>query len=76
MTEKTEFRRLIKRAITAYSGGIGMVVFALVISLSHGAGLKPLLILLPLFAIVFGGITYQLIKELRALKREKPENRG
>jgi hypothetical protein len=72
MTEQTEFRRLIKRAITAYSGGVGMVVFALAISLSHGAGLKPLLILLPLFVIVFGGITYQLIKGIRALKRKDP----
>jgi hypothetical protein len=49
-----------------------MVVFALAISLSHGAGLKPLLILLPLFVIVFGGITYQLIKGIRALKRKDP----
>ncbi|QCP55085.1 hypothetical protein FAZ95_38770 [Trinickia violacea] len=67
-------KKLIKRAITAYAVGIGMVVFAAAISLSHGAGLKPLLILLPLFLFVFGGITYQLIKELRALNREKPRD--
>lgn len=73
MSEQTEFRKLIKRAITAYAGGVGMVVFALAISVSHGAGAKPLLILLPLFVIVFGGITYQLIKEIRALKRKDPK---
>ncbi|EUC17704.1 UNVERIFIED_ORG: hypothetical protein BDU10_7519 [Burkholderia sp. CF145] len=64
-------KALIKRAVFAYSGAIGLVVFALFISLRHGAGAKPLVILLPLFVIAFGGVTYQLVKELRTLAREK-----
>jgi hypothetical protein len=51
-------KALIKRAVFAYSGAIGLVVFALFISLRHGAGAKPLVILLPLFVIAFGGVTY------------------
>jgi hypothetical protein len=62
---------LIKRAIIAYTGAVAMVAFAAIVAVSRGAGLKPLLILLPLFVLVFGGITYQLIKDVRAMKRSR-----
>jgi uncharacterized membrane protein YoaK (UPF0700 family) len=74
MNEQRERRKLAKQAIVAYAGGTGMVVFAAAISIAHGKGLKPLLILLPLFLFVFGGITYQLIKEMRAPKRANPRD--
>jgi hypothetical protein len=74
MNMELKLRSLIKRALIAYSGAVGIVVFALAISLSRGAGVKPLLILLPLFVILFGGITYQLLKELRDLKRQRLES--
>jgi hypothetical protein len=70
---QAKLRALMKRALTAYSGALGIVGFALAISVAHGAGLKPLLILMPLFVILFGGVTYQLIKELRELKKNKDE---
>ncbi|MFL9880578.1 hypothetical protein PQR63_19435 [Herbaspirillum rhizosphaerae] len=70
MDKNTRFRKLIKRAVIAYSGGVAMVLFYLGVSVSYGKGFEPLLIPLPLFIIVFGGITYQLLKELKALKRE------
>nr|WP_081053149.1 hypothetical protein [Burkholderia territorii] len=60
-------RRLYKRAVVAYSGAIGIVLVALAISIRHGAGWRPALAGMPLYVTVFGGITYQLIKELRAL---------
>nr|WP_083245617.1 hypothetical protein [Paraburkholderia nodosa] len=60
-------RRLYKRAVVAYSGGVGMALFVLAISIHHGAGWRPALAGIPLYLTVFGGITYQLIKELRAL---------
>lgn len=71
MGDRKEENRLVKRAVIAYTGAVGMVVFAAAIAISRGVGLKPLLILLPLFLLVFGGITYQLIKEVRALKRSR-----
>lgn len=70
-----KLRALMKRAVIAYSGAVGVVAFALVISLAHGAGVRPLIILLPLFVVLFGGVTYQLIKELRALKKAEGEHR-
>src|SRR5271154_2270433 len=38
-----------------------LVLFSLAISMAHGAGWSPLLVAMPLFLTVFGGITYQLI---------------
>jgi len=66
-------KKLIRRALIAYTGAIGVVVVALVVSISHGAGWKPAMAGMPLYVILFGGITYQLIKEFRTLKRKKRE---
>lgn len=71
MDKQLELRKIVKSAIIAYLGGIGMVLFPLAISIYHGKDWKVLLILLPLYIIVFGGITYQMIKDIRALKQEK-----
>ncbi|WP_107938078.1 hypothetical protein [Burkholderia sp. MSMB0856] len=76
MNDKNDQRKLVKRAIVAYSGAIGMVAFSAAISLSHKAGLRPLLILLPLFILVFGGITYQFAKEWLSIKRGDRRDRA
>jgi hypothetical protein len=52
----------------AYLGAAGIVALALIISIMHGAGWMPALAGTPLYVIVFGGITYQLTKEI--VKRE------
>jgi len=67
-------KRLIWRALIAYSGALGIVALAVVISVVHGSGWKPALAGMPLYVTIFGGITYQLIKEWRALKREGSRN--
>ncbi|WP_455313768.1 hypothetical protein [Caballeronia sp. KNU42] len=66
-------KKIIKRAIVAYSAAVGIIALALVISIKHGSGWKPALAGMPLYVTLFVGITYQLIKELRALKREEQE---
>ena len=66
-----QLKKLILRALVAYAGAIGVVAVALAISVSHGSGWKPTLAGMPLYVILFGGVTYQLIKEFRALKKER-----
>ncbi|WP_226383511.1 hypothetical protein [Burkholderia mayonis] len=73
-TQSQARRKLLKRAVIAYSGAVGIVAVAVVISLANGAGWRPALAGMPLYVTVFGGITYQLFKEWRALKRERPPN--
>ncbi|KAB0641139.1 hypothetical protein F7R21_16170 [Burkholderia latens] len=61
--------RLLKRALVAYLGAIGIVALAVVISISHGSGWRPAMAGMPLYVTIFVGITCQLIKEWRAIKR-------
>jgi hypothetical protein len=75
MDKQQELRKIAKSAILAYLGGVGMVLFAFTISVYHGKGWKPLLVLLPLYIIVFGGIIYQVIKDIRALRQVEPQKR-
>ncbi|EUC12604.1 UNVERIFIED_ORG: hypothetical protein BDU10_9599 [Burkholderia sp. CF145] len=69
-----QFRKLIKRAVIAYSGALGIVALALVISIVHGAGWKPASAGMPLYVTLFVGITYQLVRELRAPKRKEQKD--
>lgn len=62
---------MVVRYVKAYSSLAAVIVFFLGISMLKGAGWKPLLIPLPLFLILFVGITYQLIKESRAARRKE-----
>lgn len=71
-----QFKKLMKRAALAYSGAIGIVALALAISIGHGAGWKPALAGMPLYVTIFVAITYQLVKELRALRRQGPKDEG
>lgn len=65
-----ESRKISARYVKAYLSLLAMVCFFAAISFIKWAGWKPLLIPLPLFVLLFIGISYQLIKELRALKRQ------
>lgn len=69
-----ERRALATRFIKAYLSLAAMILFVLIVSLSKGAGWKVILVGMPLFLTFFVGITYQLIKELRALKRKEPKD--
>jgi NhaP-type Na+/H+ or K+/H+ antiporter len=66
-------KKLIIRALVAYSGVMGVIAVALLISISHGAGWRPAMAGMPLYIILFGGITYQFVKETMILKRRERE---
>jgi hypothetical protein len=68
-TPKT--KSLYKRFAIGYSGILGMVLVALGFSIAQGTGWKPVLVGLPVYLTFFVVVTYKLIKELRALKREE-----
>ncbi|WP_217589077.1 hypothetical protein [Burkholderia sp. GbtcB21] len=57
------------RYIKAYISLAAVISFFVAISLAKGAGWRPLLIPLPLFILLFIGITYQFLKERRAINR-------
>lgn len=67
---QTTKRAIFIRFLKAYLSLAAMIVFVLTVSLAKGAGWKIILVGMPLFLVIFGGITYQLIKEIRALRRE------
>ena len=65
-----ESKNFYTRYLKAYLSLLAMVCFFAAISLIKGAEWKPLLIPLPLFVLLFFGISYQMIKEFRMLKRK------
>lgn len=62
---------LYRRAAIAYLAAFALPLFILGIALGKGAGWRPMLIGLPAYLTFFAAVTYQFIKELRALKREE-----
>ncbi|MXN77786.1 hypothetical protein GR157_23950 [Burkholderia sp. 4701] len=68
-------RALCWRFGKAYLSLAGIIGAFVTVSMVQGAGWRPALAGTPLYVTVFGGITYQLIKEWRALKREHPRDR-
>lgn len=70
--EEKKKQGLVSRYVKAYVSLLAVVGFFAGISLAKGAGWKPLLVPLPLFVILFVGITYQLIKEVRAARSKEP----
>jgi fatty acid desaturase len=66
----TANKAIFARFLKAYLSLAAMIAFILTVSLANGAGWRVLLVGLPLFLVFFVGITYQLIKEIRALKRQ------
>ena len=71
-----QYKRLIQRALLAYVGATSIVALALVISISHGAGWKPALAGMPIYVIVFAGITNQLMKEIMKLRKQVRERQA
>ncbi|AVR29151.1 hypothetical protein NX868_25075 [Burkholderia thailandensis] len=75
MTDASERKRLIaKRAAWAYLCALGIPAVVLVFSYAQGASWKPVLVGLPVYLTIIGSITYQFIKDLRALKRESEDS--
>ncbi len=64
-----EKQRIIARYVKACLSILAVVAFFFAISFAKGAGWKPMLIPLPLFLILFVGVTYQLTRDVRALRR-------
>lgn len=62
---------IVKRAAWAYLFALGIPAVVLAFSYAQGASWKPVLVGLPIYLTIIGSITYQFIKELRALKREE-----
>jgi hypothetical protein len=69
-------KTIITRAAIAYLALLGLPGVILVFSLAKGAGWKPMLAGLPVILTIFVSITYQFIKELRAVDRRKRDNEG
>lgn len=61
---------IFKRAATAYLALLGLPGVILVFSLAQGAGWKPILAGMPVILTIFASITYQFVKELRAVSRD------
>jgi hypothetical protein len=64
-------RMLYRKFLIGYVCLTAIPVMVLMVSYSKGAGWRPLLPGLPIYATLFIGATYQFVKELRALKREE-----
>jgi hypothetical protein len=63
-------RAVVRKFVKGYLSLAAMVVFVLIVSISKGAGWKAILVGMPVFVTFLVGITYQFVKELRALKRK------
>lgn len=72
---KTKQRTLlVRRYIRAYLSLIGIIAAFVGVSMAQGAGWRPALAGMPLYVILFAGITYQLVKEILALKKLERED--
>jgi hypothetical protein len=73
MSYQLKCKSIYRRFAIGYLGILGMILVALVFSVAQGAGWKPVLVGVPVYLTFLVAVTYQLIKELRALKREEGE---
>lgn len=76
MSQVSQRKALLRRLVIGYLGVLGMVMVALAFSLLQGAGWRPVLTGTPIYLTFFAAITYQFIKELRAMRREKEPERS
>lgn len=67
MDDKT---RIIRRYMKAYASTIGVAGAFVFSSEMKGAGWRPALAGMPLYATMFLAITYQLVRDVRAYKRK------
>jgi len=66
-------RRVAIRFVKAYLSLLAMMFFSVAVSILKGSDWKILLVGMPLFAIFFFGISYQLFKELKNLKGKRSD---
>jgi hypothetical protein len=66
-------RGIVIRYLKAYVSVIAVVASVVAISEAKGAGWRPALAGMPMYVTLLLLVTYQLIKELRALKRDEQE---
>ncbi|MCG1054762.1 hypothetical protein KQH49_07245 [Mycetohabitans sp. B5] len=66
-------RKLYRRFALGYLGILGMILVPLLFSIIQGAGWKSVLAGVPGYLTFFFAVSWQFVKELRALKREKRE---
>lgn len=64
-------KALYRKFARGYIGCICLPLLVLAFSLAQGGGWKPVLVGMPAYLTFFAGITYQFIKEFRALGREE-----
>ncbi|MEX3977771.1 hypothetical protein AB4Y45_02160 [Paraburkholderia sp. EG287A] len=74
MIAKSKRKIVWRKALTAYVAACALPMFILAVSLVKGAGWRPVLVGLPAYLTFFAAITYQLVKELRALERDVESN--
>jgi len=75
MKDKQE-ASMVRRYIKAYLSLIGIIGAFAGVSVAQGAGWRPALAGMPLYVIVFAGITYQLIKEIVKLRKQERERQA
>ncbi|WXK22468.1 hypothetical protein IHE33_02950 [Mycetohabitans endofungorum] len=67
---------LYQRFFLGFACLLAIPLMVLMVSLAKGAGWKPLVPGLPIYLTLLGGAIYQLVKELRAMRREEQEAGG
>ncbi|GAB7539862.1 hypothetical protein [Burkholderia sp. 3C] len=70
---RSKRKKLYQRFAVGYAGVAGMILVGLGASIAQGAGWKPVLVGIPVDLTFFVAVSYQFIKELRALKNEERE---
>jgi hypothetical protein len=68
---QSEKRTIRKRYLKAYLSLAAMMGFTAAVSVVQGSDWKILLVGMPLFLIFFCGISYQMVKDLKALRRRE-----
>lgn len=64
---------IVRRYRKAYLSVFAVIAVVVVISEAKGSGWRPALAGLPMYVTLFVVVTYQFVKELRALKRKGPK---
>ena len=73
MSYDSKRKSLYRRFAIGYFGILGMILVALTFSVAQGAGWKPIIVGAPVYVTFLVAVTYQFIKELRALRQKEQE---
>jgi hypothetical protein len=71
MAQSDDKARIFRRYTKAYLSAVGVAGAFVLVSEMRGAGWRPALAGTPLYATLFLGITYQLVKDVRQYKRKR-----